>query len=706
MLDLSLAQHFAWLLRTDVRQELKSSDTFSERFAQWWLVNGRSEYSYWDYLNPAEIAWLQESVGKAMFEGVELSIPKMMRLVLSWRPDVIQKFTRNDKADSVSLMAWFYLLGMQEHRLFNAASLEMIRDLDRPIINPNTQPGDETPSATVLMALAWRLLGPDLQKVMSLTDSASRNRYLGWFFTVGLGVFKCHDLIANRWRSWLLQPIPLGSGLGELPRFALLEYALLPAKNRPDISKAAGVEKLRAWSTGAIDVNAGGKWSWLKKPTQLPKTNLAPKSPVSLLTDTTGMLPASAKKPFGVNLFGFAYGELGIGEDLRMAVSCCEAAGIDYRVINIEPGTEIRQNDKAVQTQVEQGAASAPYAINIFILPGFDIVSRVFLKMGSEVFKEHYNIGWCPWEMNVWPAAWSRTFELLDEVWAGSQFSHEMYERSTKKPAIAMPLATKLLGVQKKSRKHFGLPAGEFLFLYVFDFNSHLERKNPTAVLAGFATAFPKPKVGSKRVTKDDSKEGSKEGSKEDSKEDPKEDPKVGLVLKVMNAKADDPAWQKFEKSCKSDKRIHLIHQTMDRGEVLALINVCDAYVSPHRAEGFGRTLAEAMLLGKPVVATNYSGNAFYMNPEVTFPVDYELVPVKKGDYHFVEDDDGALWAQPSITHLASQMQAAMAATQNPQFKPNLLAYAKQTFAPERTGQLMQARLESIKTTLTERGLI
>jgi len=676
MLDLSLAKHFAWVLRSDVRQDFKPTDQYSERFAQWWLVNGRSEYAYWDYLSPAEIAWLQESVGKAMFEGVELTIPKMMRLVLSWRPDVIQKFTINDKADSISLMAWFYLLGMHEHRLFDAVSLEMIRDLDRSIINPNAQPSDETPAATVLMALAWRLLGPDLQKVMSLSESASRNRYLGWFFTVGLGIFKCHNLIANRWRSWLLQPIPLGSDLGELPRFALLEYSLLPAKKRPDITKPAGVEKLRTWSSSAQATGDGGKWAWLKKPTQLPKPAVPLKPAINLLSDSSGVLPAATKKPFGLNLFGFAYGELGIGEDLRMAVACCKAAGIDYRVINIEPGTEIRQNDKAVQAQVEQGIDSAPYAINVFILPGFDIVSRVFLKMGSEVFKNYYNIGWCPWELGVWPKAWNRTFELLDEVWAGSQFSHEMYQRSTTKPAIPMPLATQLQGLQKKSRKHFGLPASPYLFLYVFDFNSHLERKNPSAVLEGFAKAFPKSSQ------------------------------KVGLVLKVMNAKSADPAWQQFEKNCKSDKRIHLINKTMDRGEILALIQVCDAYVSPHRAEGFGRTLTEAMLLGKPVIATNYSGNAFYMNPQVTFPVDYDLVPVKRGDYHFIEDEDGAQWASVSISHLASQMQAAMAASKDPQFKSNLLAYAQQTFAPKRTGLLMRARLELIKTMLTQRGLI
>ena len=675
--QLPIAKRYAWMLRADIRGDASAQADFSERFTQWWLVNGRAEYPYWAELSGEEIGWLQEPVGTAIYEGAQLTIPRMMRLVLSWRSDVIQTFTVNEKADSAALIAWFYLLGMREHLLFDAISLEIIRDLDRPILTSDSPDRDETPAATVLMALAWRLLGPDLKKVMALSESASRNRYLAWFFTVGLGIFKCHELVANRWRSWLLQPIALGNELGQLPRFVFFEYSLLPEKQRPNIASAAGVKSLRAWADSPAAIGPQGKWSWIKQSMELPKSTHDEAS----ITDLSDAVKASPK-PFGVNLFGFAYGELGIGEDLRMAVACCEAAGIDYRVVNIEPGTEIRQNDKAVQTQVEQGASIAPYAINVFILPGFDIVSRVFLKMGSEVFADHYNIGWCPWELGVWPAAWDRAFDLVDEVWAGSQFSHEMYQRSTKKPAIAMPLATQLVGLQKKTRKHFGLPAGEFLFLYVFDFNSHLERKNPTAVLEGFAKAFgASGKAGSASA-------------------------KVGLVLKVMNAPAGNPAWQKFEKSCKADKRIHLIHQTMDRGEVLALINVCDAYVSPHRAEGFGRTLTEAMLLGKPVVATNYSGNAFYMNPEVTFPVDYELVPVKRGDYHFVEDEDGAVWAQPSIPHLATQMQAAQRAAKDPQFKANLLAFAQQTFAPGRTGQLMQARLELIQSILTERGLV
>jgi glycosyltransferase involved in cell wall biosynthesis len=146
------------------------------------------------------------------------------------------------------------------------------------------------------------------------------------------------------------------------------------------------------------------------------------------------------------------------------------------------------------------------------------------------------------------------------------------------------------------------------------------------------------------------------------------------------------------------------MNQIMDRAEVLGLISACDAYVSPHRAEGFGRTLAEAMLMGKPVVATNYSGNQFFMHHDVTLPVDYELVGVKRNQYHFIENEDEAVWANPSISHLTKQMHKAIEKSKDPQWVALLKAYAQQTFSPSRTGGLLKARLLEIAQQLSARA--
>ena len=59
-----------------------------------------------------------------------------------------------------------------------------------------------------------------------------------------------------------------------------------------------------------------------------------------------------------------------------------------------------------------------------------------------------------------------------------------------------------------------------------------------------------------------------------------------------------------------------------------SLIALCDCYVSLHRAEAFGLPIAQAMWLGKPVIATAYSGNLDYMTPENSYLVRSRLVPI------------------------------------------------------------------------------
>jgi glycosyltransferase involved in cell wall biosynthesis len=248
------------------------------------------------------------------------------------------------------------------------------------------------------------------------------------------------------------------------------------------------------------------------------------------------------------------------------------------------------------------------------------------MQKGATVFDSYRNIGWWPWELAVFPKAWRPyAFELVDEVWASSTFLEDMYKKSTDKPVKVMPLAVSVERMKPYPRKHYGLPENKFLYLYIFDFNSSIARKNPLAAVKAFKSAFKSS------------------------------DKTVGLVLKTMNTDPNNVLWKSFVNECQTDKRIQLITETLDRTEVLGLINICDAYLSLHRAEGYGRTLAEAMLLGKPVIATNYSGNVDFMRYG-SFPVDFQLIAVEENDYQWVDLNDECFWADAQSQHAAKQI--------------------------------------------------
>jgi glycosyltransferase involved in cell wall biosynthesis len=59
------------------------------------------------------------------------------------------------------------------------------------------------------------------------------------------------------------------------------------------------------------------------------------------------------------------------------------------------------------------------------------------------------------------------------------------------------------------------------------------------------------------------------------------------------------------------------------------------------------------MVLGKPVIATDYSATTELVTPETGWPVDYRLIPVQPGTYPF---HDGQVWADADIDHAAWQM--------------------------------------------------
>ena len=125
---------------------------------------------------------------------------------------------------------------------------------------------------------------------------------------------------------------------------------------------------------------------------------------------------------------------------------------------------------------------------------------------------------------------------------------------------------------------------------------------------------------------------------------------RVGLVLKSLNAERFPELAAGFLAEVDGDPDVTLIGETLSRDETHGLVAACDAVVSLHRAEGLGLLVAEAMALGKPVVATDYAATTELVSPATGYPVACRLVPVRPGDYPMAE---GQVWADPDLDHAA-----------------------------------------------------
>jgi glycosyltransferase involved in cell wall biosynthesis len=96
----------------------------------------------------------------------------------------------------------------------------------------------------------------------------------------------------------------------------------------------------------------------------------------------------------------------------------------------------------------------------------------------------------------------------------------------------------------------------------------------------------------------------------------------------------------------------------LDKDEIHGLMALADCYVSLHRSEGFGLTLAEAMRLGKPGIATDYSGTTDFLDAGNGLPVRYRLVEIADDAGPYAR---GQRWAEPDEEHAAELMRWAVA---------------------------------------------
>ena len=331
-------------------------------------------------------------------------------------------------------------------------------------------------------------------------------------------------------------------------------------------------------------------------------------------------MPESAAAA-GANLVGYAFGEFGMGEHVRMVARSLDTAAYPFCVIDQDVGLH-GSGDASIAHWVTDTPA---HGTNIFHVNA-DVFPPLYFKFGEAMFAGRYNVGYWAWELSRIPEQFDVALNMIDEVWAISDFVAESFKTRSPVPVVTMPLAVTVPALEPiYDKRYYGLPEDAFVFFFVFDAASYLDRKNPRAVLRAFRQAFP---LGNEPVH---------------------------LLLKTMNTEVAGSMWGDLLQEVAEDPRITVMGRRMTRLEVLGLNQACDAFVSLHRSEGFGRCVAEAMAYGIPVVVTDYSGTRDFAREGTACLVGYELVAVPEGAYPFWE---GQVWAEPDVPQAAAHMRA------------------------------------------------
>jgi len=354
--------------------------------------------------------------------------------------------------------------------------------------------------------------------------------------------------------------------------------------------------------------------------------------------------------PFGVNVISYMYDSDAQGIHARGILKMLKESEIPVSYVAV-PGNPEYEEDR----EELNGVANKPlYSINLV----YTGASQLYIHdlLGEKIFKDRYNIGFLWGDSGSFPQSWKHACNVYNEIWAGSKFVKDMLSKLTTQPIIPMPLPIyKIEGERIKSEK--------YTFLFMFDACSSLERKNPQAVIESYKKAFYS------------------------------DFSKTNLIIKSKNLDMFPKQMKEIEESLREVGGT-LINKDVSKEELGNLYNSCDAYVSLHRAEGLGATMAEAMLLEKPVIATNYSGNTDFMTEENSYPVRYKINKLEK-DVGFL--NKGSLWADADTDDASKIMKRVYENQEEAKQKAKLgKKYIEEHYSSDAVSKIMVERLKQI----------
>ncbi len=370
---------------------------------------------------------------------------------------------------------------------------------------------------------------------------------------------------------------------------------------------------------------------------------------------------SSGDEEISVQYVGYLRAHLGIGEAARNSVDALRGAGIGVEIFDVSDTANIQLGK--YENLARSTGACRPQ-MTIFGVNA-DVFPAILMCIPDEMV-DAYRIGCWYWETSEFPDEWCNRFDLVDEVWAATNYVAEAIRAKATVPVVVMPPMVnppKVIADRPWLRSLINeVKDSEFLFFFQFDAASIPYRKNPEATINAFKSAF--------------------------SPTEP-----VRLIIKILNGDR-IPVWLEQLKALAGGYNVSFFEAPLDSLERFRFLASVDCFVSLHRAEGFGLSIAEAMAYGIPVVVTGWSGNTDFTSDQNAALVEFDLISTKEtyGPYKA-----GTIWAEPRVDDAARKMRQIY---QDPQWRLALSQAGRETIknnlSENAVGNKMKKRLERV----------
>lgn len=311
----------------------------------------------------------------------------------------------------------------------------------------------------------------------------------------------------------------------------------------------------------------------------------------------------------------------GLGQSARLCLAALKELG--YRAAGIDLSGGMLMQPRDVAWEVRSGSEDMEGPGTIIVHANGPEMPLALMRVGRGVTRRKKIVGYLAWELPDIPSDWQKGLQFVDEIWVTSRFVAGAVSPHTDRPVRVVGHPVQCPVLEAVERRSFRRPPGVFVVLTAFNMASSFARKNPVAAVRAFKKAFG-------------------------------DSPAALMLLKVGYGQSYPAGMEMLSKEVGNAPNIRIISDTLGPGQMAALIDESDVVLSLHRSEGFGLIPAEAMWLGKPVVATGWSGNVDFMTRDCSVLVDYHLVPAEdpQRTYHMPD----LLWAEPKADQAAAAL--------------------------------------------------